>query len=218
MIALSAVLSAVSMWRYIWSVVQGHSRPNLAGWLLYQIATVCVLIWAYQLGSMGTVILTAIFAISQFIVILLSFRYGFVQFTRAESVYFGISIAVLIFWIVGQFYPEIPNALGISERGLSLILISTNVFIEIMGALAIFTKLYYHPWSEDVHAWLLAWLGGLFGVIWAHSSAFEDLIYPIYLFTTNIAIWLLCFRKKPKRRFYWLFGYVEKIVWKNWRE
>jgi hypothetical protein len=65
---------------------------------------------------MGTVILTAIFAISQFIVILLSFRYGFVQFTKAESVYFGISIGVLIFWILGQFSPGMLAALHITER------------------------------------------------------------------------------------------------------
>lgn len=217
MLGLSTVLVTISMWRYIWSIVHGKTKPNIVGWLLYQIATICVLIGAYELWSTPTILLTLVFAISQLIVIVLSFRYGFVQFSRIEWLYFGISMMFLIFWIVAKHDPIVLEMFHLTDRWLDISLITANTFIEVMGAIAIFTKLYHHPETEDAHAWLLSWLGWLLAIVWANSLAYEDLLYPVYLFTTNLAIWLLCFRKRPRHRFEKFFAIVERIVGKSWR-
>lgn len=156
---LSTVCVAASMIRYIYSILEGKTKPNVVGWLLYQIATICVLIGAYELGSITTIILTIVFAITQFIVIVLSFRYGFVKFTGLESFYFSISMLCLLFWVIASHSPSLLETLRITEREIDIALITANTFIEMMGAVAIFTKLYHHPETEDSQAWLLSWIG-----------------------------------------------------------
>jgi hypothetical protein len=217
MLVVSTVLVALSMIRYIYSILEGKTKPNVVGWLLYQIATICVLIGAYELDSITTIALTLVFAVTQLVVIILSFRHGFVRFTGLESFYFGFSMVVLLFWIVARHDPVLMSTLHLTERSLDIALITANTLIECMGAMAIFTKLYHHPETEDHHAWLLSWLGGLAGIIAANSLAYEDLLYPTYLFVTNLAIWLLCFRRKPRWRFLAFFRFLEKMVWSGWR-
>ena len=214
---LSTVCVAASMIRYIYSILEGKTKPNIVWWLLYQIATICVLIGAYELGSITTIILTIVFAITQFIVIVLSFRHGFVKFTGLESFYFSISMLCLLFWIVASHNPSLLEVLHITEREVDIALITANTFIEMMGAVAIFTKLYHYPETEDAQAWLLSWVGWLLAIIAANSLSYEDLLYPVYLFTSNFAIWLLCFRRKPRGKFRHLFGMVERVVGKSWR-
>jgi hypothetical protein len=88
------------MFRYIYSILKGRTKPNLVGWLLYQIATLCILISSYELGSVPTIMLSLAFAVTQLIFIILSFRYGFTRMERAEAVYFGISMVSLIMWVI----------------------------------------------------------------------------------------------------------------------
>ena len=217
MLVISTSLVALSMIRYIYSILKWKTKPNIVWWLLYQIATLCVLIWAYEIGSMTTVALTLVFSVTQLIVIILSFRYGFVKFTGTENFCFGISMIFLLFWIIAKHDPDLITALHMTERGLDISLMTANTLIEIMGAVVIFTKLYYYPETEDSYAWLLSWLGGLTAIVAANSLAYEDLLYPVYLFTTNLAIWLLCFRKKPRWRLIHIFTYLERLVGTNWR-
>ena len=206
-----------SMFRYIYSILQWRTKPNLVGWLLYQIATICILISSYELGSLPTIMLSLAFAITQLFVIILSFRYGFTRIDRVEWLYFGISMISLIFWAIASHSPSLLTALHFTDKGVAIFVLTTNTLIEIMWALAIFTKLYRHPETEDTISWLLGWLAGLFSLLAVTSYTYEDLLYPTYILITNIAIWLLCFRKKPKWRFNHLFILIERIVGRNWR-
>lgn len=213
----STILVYASMFRYIYSILKWKTKPNLIGWLLYQIATLCILLSSYELGSIPTIMLSLAFAITQLIVIVLSFRYGFTRMERVESVYFGISMISLIFWVIGTHSPELMKALDFSERWLAIFVLTTNTLIEIMGALAIFTKLYNHPETEDAISWWLGWLAWLFSLLALTSYTYEDVLYPAYILISNIAIWLLCFRKKPRWRFIHFFTRMEKIFGSNWR-
>lgn len=161
--------------------------------------------------------LSLAFAITQLIVIVLSFRYGFTRMEKVEAIYFGISMISLIFWVIGTHSPELMKALDFSEHGLAIFVLSTNTIIEIMGALAIFTKLYNYPETEDAISWGLGWLAGLFSLLALSSYNYEDILYPTYILISNIAIWLLCFRKKPRWRFIHIFSRMEKIFGTNWR-
>lgn len=214
---ISTLLVYGSMFRYIYSILKGKTKPNLVGWLLYQIATICILISSYELGSLPTIMLSLAFAITQLIVIILSFRYGFTRIDRVESIYFGISMVSLIFWAIASHSPNLMAFLGFTERGVAISVLTANTFIEIMGALAIFTKLYRYPETEDSLSWLLGWLAGLVSLLAVTSYTYEDLLYPTYILVTNIAIWLLCFRKKPRFRFIHIFNRLERIVGRNWR-
>ncbi len=214
---ISTLLVYASMFRYIYSILKGRTKPNLVWWLLYQIATICILISSYELGSIPTIMLSLAFAITQLIVIMLSFRYGFTRIDKGEALYFGISMVSLIFWAIASHSGDLLTAIHFTERSLAIAVLTANTLIEIMWALAIFTKLYKHPETEDSLSWLLGWLAGLVSIAAVTSYTYEDLLYPTYILVTNIAIWLLCFRKKPRWRFIHVFGWVERIVWSNWR-
>lgn len=60
-------------------------------------------------------------------------------------------------------------------------------------------------------------LSGVFSLIAVEKYSAHDLIYPLYLFLSNLAVWILCFRKKPKHRFAWIFRITERLVGKSWR-
>jgi hypothetical protein len=214
---ISTLLVYGSMFRYIYSILKGKTKPNLVGWLLYQIATICILISSYELGSLPTIMLSLAFAITQLIVIILSFRYGFTRIDRVESIYFGISMVSLIFWAIASHSPNLMEYFDFTERGVAIFVLTANTLIEIMGALAIFTKLYRYPETEDSLSWLLGWLAGIFSLLAVTSYTYEDLLYPMYILVTNIAIWLLCFRKKPRFRFIHFFNRLERIIGRNWR-
>lgn len=213
----STLLVYASMFRYIYSIIKGRTKPNLVWWLLYQIATICILISSYELGSLPTIMLSLAFAVTQLIVIILSFRFWFTRMDRVEAVYFGISMISLIFWVIATHSPEFMTFMSFSDRGLAIFVLTTNTLIEIMWALAIFTKLYNHPETEDTLSWWLGWLAGLASLCAVTSYTYEDLLYPTYILVTNFAIWLLCFRKKPRWRFVHIFSRMEKIFWRNWR-
>ncbi len=85
---LSMILVYASMFRYIYSIVRGKTKPNVVGWLLYEIATICILISSYELGSTPTIMLSLAFAMTQLVVIVLAFRYGFARMDRVEAFYF----------------------------------------------------------------------------------------------------------------------------------
>ncbi len=214
---LSTLLVYGSMFRYIYSIIKGKTKPNVVWWLLYEIATICILISSYELGSLPTIMLALAFAITQLIVIVLAFRYGFARMDRVEAFYFGMSMISLLFWIIARHSPDLKEFLNMSDDWLAIFLLTTNTLIDSMWAAAIFTKLYKHPETEDKLAWFLGGLSGLFGILAVSNFTFEDFLYPSYLFASNIAIWLLCFRKKPRWRFIHVFGWVERLVGTNWR-
>jgi hypothetical protein len=78
------------MLRYIYSILEGKTKPNVVGWLLYEIASICILMGAYELYSDGdkemitTIYLALVFSVTQLIVIILAFRRGFVRLSGLE--------------------------------------------------------------------------------------------------------------------------------------
>lgn len=113
---ISTILVYSSMFRYIYSILKGRTKPNLVGWLLYQIATICILISSYELGSLPTIMLSLAFAVTQLIVIILSFRYGFTRIDKVEGFYFGVSMISLIFWAIASHSTELLTTLHFTER------------------------------------------------------------------------------------------------------
>lgn len=199
---ISWVLVFASSFRYMYSIIKGKTKPNVVGWLLYQIATLCVLVSSYDLGAMSTIVASFAYTINQLIIIWLAFRYGYAKMNRVEWIFFGVSILSLIVWIF-------------LDHSLYLLLI--NTFIDAMGALAIFVKLYKHPESEDTIAWFIAMISWMFSVLAVQEASVTELVYPYYLLISNAAIWMLCFRKKPKHRFEKIFNILGHITWKDWR-
>lgn len=210
-LGISTVLVVISMVRYIYSIIHGTTKPNLIGWALYQIATICVLLSAIDLKSLPTIALAATFSISQFIVIVLSFRYGYIKFSKIEGLLFAISLICFMLWIFVRYNPAYLDMIHFSRHDADIILLTVNTFIEVMGAIAIFIKLYHHPGTEDSASWLLGWVSGVFALLAVSAITYENILYPLYLVITNCAIWLLCFRNSPRWRSRWLMQIMKKF-------
>lgn len=215
---ISAVLIFASSFRYMHSIIIWTTNPNVVGWILYQIATICVFVSSYELGTMSTIVASLAYGINQLIIIGLAFYYGYAKINRIEWVYFGISMISLLWWLILTHSPDIFVGHHFDALKIALIVLIINTFIDMMWAVSIFTKLYKHPETEDSIAWFLAFLSGLFSIIAIDEFSMEEFIYPVYLILSNLAIWLLCFRKKPRHRFTKLFNFIEQISGKSWRE
>lgn len=215
---ISAILIFASSFRYMHSIIVWKTKPNVVGWILYQIATICVLVSSYELGAMSTIVASLAYGINQLIIIGLAFYYWYAKINRIEWVYFGISMISLVGWMVLTHSPDVFVGHHFDALKIALIVLIINTFIDMMWAVSIFTKLYKHPETEDSMAWFLAFLSGLFSLLAIEELSTEEFIYPIYLIVSNLAIWLLCFRKIPQHRFAKLFNLIERISGKSWRE
>lgn len=215
---ISAILIFASSFRYMHSIIAWKTKPNVVGWILYQIATICVLVSSYELWAMSTIVASLAYGINQLIIIGLAFYYGYAKINRIEWIYFGISMLSLIAWMILTHSPDVFSGHHFNALKVTLIVLIINTFIDMMWAVSIFTKLYKHPETEDSMAWFLAFLSGIFSFLGIEELTTEELIYPIYLIVSNFAIWLLCFRKIPKHRFAKLFDFIEHISGKSWRD
>ena len=155
---------------------------------------------------MSTIVASMTYGINQLIIIGLAFYYGYAKVDRIEGVYFGISFISLLGWIVLTHSPDVFHGHHFNILQISLTVLIINTFIDMMGSVSIFTKLYKHPETEDSIAWFLAFLSGIFSLLAIEEISTEEFIYPTYLVISNLAIWLLCFRKIPKYRFTRLFN------------
>lgn len=215
---ISAILIFASSFRYMHSIIVWKTKPNVVGWILYQIATICVLVSSYELGAMSTIVASLAYGINQLIIIGLAFYFGYAKINRIEGVYFGISMLSLLAWMILTHSPDVFSGHHFNALKISLIVLIINTFIDMMWAVSIFTKLYKHPETEDSMAWFLAFVSWLFSFLAIEELSTEELVYPIYLILSNLAIWLLCFRKIPKHRFAKLFDFMERISGKSWRD
>jgi len=215
---VSAILIFASSFRYMHSIIIWKTKPNVVWWILYQIASICVLISSYELWAMSTIVASLTYGVNQLIIIGLSFYYGYAKIEKIEWVYFGISMLSLLVWIFLIHSPDLlTGSYFINAYIVSLGVLIINTFIDMMWAVSIFTKLYKHPETEDSMAWFLAFLSGIFSFLAIDEFSPEEFIYPIYLIGSNLAIWLLCFRKIPRYRFMKLFNFIERISGKSWR-
>ncbi|MBP9779612.1 hypothetical protein KBD33_03270 [Candidatus Gracilibacteria bacterium] len=210
---ISVALIFVSTIRYIDAIIKRRTLPNIVGWLLYELSTLCVLLTSFELGSMSTIFASSAYMVSQTVIIGFSIRYGYSKMHRTDYYYFGVSIISLILWGYFALNPEISESLGLKPHTIAIIVLITNTLIDLMGAVSIFTKLYLIPESEDSVAWFISFLSGVFSVLAIEHFTIQDIIYPIYLLTSNLAIWFLCFRKKPRFRFRIFFhSLIDKII------
>ena len=104
---ISTVIIFVSSFRYMHSIIRGETKPNIVGWILYELATICVLISAYELNSMSTIVAALAYAINQLLIIILAFKYGDAKVHKVEVFYFTVSLFSLIIWAVFSHFPHV---------------------------------------------------------------------------------------------------------------
>lgn len=165
---------------YIISIFNGKTRPNLAGWLLYEVAMVLIVISSWKLGVSTTLYPAIVNCIMQFIIILLCFRFGFVRFTYFDIVFFTISGVSIILW------KYTDNAFT------ALIL---NIIVDASGSASIAHKIWKNPGTETPITWTIALMSGIINTFAITSFTPEQYILPTYIILANLIILILALRK-----------------------
>ncbi len=141
LLIIATALALFAEGKYIVSVIRGRSKPNFSGWFIFSLSMMLVALSAYALGARESLILVVVFALLHLCVALLSFKFGFVRFTNADWLFLmlvGIGIGL---WFIT------------SNPWYTLLI---NIFIDACGFMTIASKVYSHPGTEDIAAWLLS--------------------------------------------------------------
>ncbi len=178
---LAGILGFVPYFFILRSIKKGVTKSNLAGWVLYVIAMSMIAISSIALGALQAVWLALAYVVGNTLVIAVSLRTGYFAFSRFDYGCLVISLLSLALWV------STTNPLY------ALVL---NVAIDVCGTFAIAHKLYQHPGTEDLIAWVLAFLVALLNVGAVVSFDLAHALYPLVLALSNLLIMALCFRRR----------------------
>lgn len=180
---LATGLALLAEGRYIFSILQGKSKPSFSGWLIFTLAMFCTFASAYALGARESLYLIGTFALLNTIITALSLKYGFVRFTRTDVVLFSLSLLGVFLWW------QTANA------WYTLVI---SVLIDMFGYLTMIKKLYVNPKTEDTWSWAMS--VGAYGL---NLALIPRWIPEEYLFSLSNFVWcgitfILTLRSKPK--------------------
>jgi len=176
----AGVLGLIPFVIFIRAMLRGTSRPNLAGWILYDIAMLMIVTSSIALGAWQAVWLAVAYLIGQSVMIGLSFKTGYFTFSKFDYAVFSLSILGLLLWI----YTSNP-----------LYALILNVGVDALGSLSIARKLYVHPGTEDRGAWTLCLIISILNIFAVASFDISNALYPVVIVIMNILITALSFRR-----------------------
>jgi ABC-type amino acid transport system permease subunit len=192
---VAGFLSFLCFVPYIITIWQRKTRPNRASWWIWAINGLILSASYYSAGASNTIWALICAVIAQFIIAVLSLKYGEGGWNRFDrACLFGAGIS-LVLW--RQFNSPV-------------IAILLTIVIDFLGALPTLKKSYYEPEKEDLLTWILYVVASLLNLLAIEDWNFAIWVPPLYVFlinTTIVALLLrsniqvkLTFYKRRKRR------------------
>jgi hypothetical protein len=151
---------------YIYSTARGITKPNRATWIIWTIVGGLLAFSYIAEGDQHSIWLPLGYFIGPLIVAILSFRFGYAEWTRLDTICMVAAAISIIPWIL-------------SDNATLTLLI--NVAIDASGAIPTLVKTYREPETEDFTAWFIFFVANtlqLFAIEMWNIAA----LYPIYLF------------------------------------
>lgn len=168
---------------YVFSIFKGVTRPNKASWIIWTVVGGLLAVSYFAEGDPNAIWLPMGYFFGPLIVAILSFHYGYSEWSRIDKICLILAILSVIPWLLSK------------DATLTLLI---NVLIDSMGAIPTIVKTYKEPETEDFTAWFIFFLANtiqLFAIsTWDISST-----YPIYLFFLAGSIVLLIIKDKVRR-------------------
>jgi hypothetical protein len=184
--AIAGLLSILCFVPYIIAIIKGKAKPSRTTWWIWTILGTVISLSMYFSGSFKTIWLPICGGIGQFIIALLSIRYGEGGWNRFDRFCVsGVIISLFLWW---QF-------------GSPLIALLLNILIDLLGALPTIKKTYYEPEKEDILTWSVYLLGSTFNLFAVEGWTFALAIFPLYIFSINLIIVALILRPKMSYQF-----------------
>lgn len=162
---------------YIRDIYRGKTKPHAYTWLIWTITQGTALVGLWQ-GNGGVAVVAMAIGVSMSIfVIVLSFRYGTRNITRADTVILIASLlAIGVWW-------QLHNPF------LAVLMVS---IIDIVGYIPSFRKTYEEPWTETPLTWGVFIITNLLIMLSLDEYNFMTLFYLVSITTANAILLSIC--------------------------
>jgi hypothetical protein len=178
---VAGFLSILCFVPYIVTILQGKTKPNRATWWIWVILSFVISASYYSTGAGNTIWLPVCGGVGQFIIAILSLKYGEGGWNRFDRLcLLGVGISLLFWW---QF-----NS--------SLIALLFNILIDFLGALPTIKKSYYQPETENILTWSLYLAASAINLFAIEHWSFALTVFPVYIFCINTSIVIFLIRTK----------------------
>lgn len=179
-LALAGVMLAlIGFGLYLPGIFRKRTKPHLFSWLIWVVTMSITFTAQLKNGGGNGAWVTGCGCLICLTVTLLSLRYGDREFTRGDWIFLGSALAAIPLWLVTH------NALY------SVLLVT---FIDVIGFLPSYRKVYQKPFDDDYSIFLLATLEYLLSFLSLAEYNWITAIFPILMIIFNggfvvIAIW-----------------------------
>ena len=170
---LSGVAILLSFVPYIIDILKGKTKPERTSWLIWGLLGSVFFFSQLAKGGTYSNILAGVQTLGDFLIFLLAIKYGVGGFMKRDIIGFVGALVGLFLWYITK------------EAAIALFL---AIFVDAIGAGLTTVKSYELPETENITAWLLTFLGGLFACIAVGSFNFILLAFPIYICLASLSI------------------------------
>ena len=180
---IGALLITGSYIPYIYHILKGTTKPHVYTWILWSLTPLLAAEAIFEGGGgIFSAINIGVGSILATIILLLSFRYGSKNITTFDTVALTTGLLAAIVW----WYFDSP-----------LIAISMVAFIEAVGFLPTYRKIWNEPWSESTVAWSLFVSGNICALAALDQY---NLVTTLYIVTMIVASSTLILLSSHRRR------------------
>lgn len=182
LIGTSISLALIAPIVYAASMVQGRSKPARMTRFIVWLAAFISFISLWADGSQGAIWLAGVFAVRNFFLLLMSFKYGVGGWSRIDKICLVLAILGLIGWQV---------------FGDPLIALIFAIVADFVGFIPAFVKTYKQPDSEGPMFYWIETAAVILNII-VIGMWTVDLLFPAYILLSNIVMLALIFRLPQK--------------------
>jgi hypothetical protein len=178
---MAGCLSAVCLLPYIVSTIQGKSKPHRVTWWI--LSGVGFLLTANQFfaGGGSTIWLTLFAAIGQFILAILSIRFGEGKWSHLDRISIAGALLSIIIW---------------QKFNSPLLALCLSITTDFLGCLPTIHKARRAPETENFTSWTLYFIASSLNLLAIESWTLAQVILPGYMFLANGAIFGFLFRSR----------------------
>ncbi len=185
---VAGVLSFSAYALYIFTTLQGKTRPNRATWWILTLVGTMIATSYYAGGARDTMWVALSYVLGPAIIAILSLKYGEGKWERLDQLCLAGALISAVIWYFSKS---------------ALVVLLVNILMDFLALIPTIKKSYLRPEGEDRIAWTLESLAGVFNLFAIERWTFAIAFYPLYLLALNIVITFLLYRP-TLRKYYFL--------------
>ena len=180
---VAGVISFVGYAIYMYSTVNGTTKPNRATWWILTLVGIMIATSYYSEGARNTIWVPVSYVIGPLLVAILSIKYGESGWETLDVLCLSTACLSALIW---YFYQSPFTVLAV------------NIVMDFVALVPTIKKSYLRPQSEDALAWSVESVAGVLNVLALERWTFGLAFYPVYLLVMNSSVTALLLRAKAR--------------------